>query len=77
MEEHHLSLAIISLRAVDIQPLFAPKVTEACCILHNVYAAEGDGGGGMPKTMRMRMSCQETVPEQQHACPLLQKCLHA
>ncbi len=27
---------------MEIQLLFAPKVTGACCILHNVCAAEGD-----------------------------------
>ncbi|KAI3354329.1 hypothetical protein L3Q82_018863, partial [Scortum barcoo] len=35
-------LAIMLPRAVGIQLLFAPKVTGACCILHNVCAAEGD-----------------------------------
>ena len=30
------------LRAVEIQPLFAPEVTRASCILHSVCATEGD-----------------------------------
>uniref|UniRef100_A0A669BQ69 DDE Tnp4 domain-containing protein n=1 Tax=Oreochromis niloticus TaxID=8128 RepID=A0A669BQ69_ORENI len=32
----------IFLRALDIQPLFAPKVVGACCILHNICVATND-----------------------------------
>ncbi|KAL3983585.1 filamin [Sarotherodon galilaeus] len=32
----------IFLRALEIQPLFAPKVVGACCILHNICVATND-----------------------------------
>ncbi|XP_054456751.1 putative nuclease HARBI1 [Anoplopoma fimbria] len=32
----------IFLRALEIRPLFAPKVIGACCILHNMCVAAGD-----------------------------------
>lgn len=32
----------IFLRALEIRPLFAPKVVGACCILHNICVATDD-----------------------------------
>ncbi|XP_029949288.1 protein ALP1-like [Salarias fasciatus] len=32
----------IFLRALEIRPIFAPKVVAACCILHNICVAAGD-----------------------------------
>lgn len=32
----------IFLRALEIRPLFAPKVIGACCILHSICVAAGD-----------------------------------
>ncbi|KAF0035454.1 hypothetical protein F2P81_013212 [Scophthalmus maximus] len=36
----------IFLRALEIRPLFAPKVIGTCCILHNMCDSGGGGGGG-------------------------------
>lgn len=68
--------AIIILTASEIQALFAPKVVQAWCVLHNVCAAEGEiledaeegkALGKMTKNtiqMKMRGSCYRMVAEQ-------------
>ncbi|KAL3976974.1 coiled-coil domain-containing protein 64 [Sarotherodon galilaeus] len=46
-QKHHRAILktcwrSIFLRALEIQPLFAPKVVGACCILHNICLATDD-----------------------------------
>ena len=33
---------MIFLRALEIRPIFAPKVIAACCIVHNICVTAGD-----------------------------------
>lgn len=79
----------IFLRALEIRPLFAPKVVGACCILHNICVAtdyvcqeEGDEEEAAQAGPDAETECtgvdRELVSEPGllHDCLLLNSCLH-
>uniref|UniRef100_A0A668S746 DDE Tnp4 domain-containing protein n=1 Tax=Oreochromis aureus TaxID=47969 RepID=A0A668S746_OREAU len=75
----------IFLRALDIQPLFAPKVVGACCILHNICVATNDvhqeegqeeAQPGLEAETEGTEASSSLYPSQVCKCLLLNSCLH-